>query len=158
MFRDIKELCPTPYDAIFAMVKGLKKYSKRKRFLIDMTTFGRLSLMNNKKVCFGCAASCAIQEISKTSFKPNKLYSLDLHTRAQITNFDAKQLRDFEDALDIARMGQLDILFHFYNLDSFHRIDYDNEFRLVNDNWESQLPAVIKIAKQIKKDMTRKEQ
>ena len=47
-------------EIIDAMITGLKKHSKRKDFEINMNTFGTIG----EEVCFGCAATCALQEIT----------------------------------------------------------------------------------------------
>lgn len=51
-------------DIIYFMVYSLIKQEERDRFVIDMDTYGAA----NGSFCFGCAATCALQEMSGVLF------------------------------------------------------------------------------------------
>lgn len=59
-------------DIIYFMVYSLIKQSERAEFKVDMDTYG----VSNKTFCFGCAATCAIQEMSGVRFEVEDTYSV----------------------------------------------------------------------------------
>ena len=113
---------PTPSAAIFAMVRGIKNQLKNDNFVINMSTFG--VYLQEKAICSGCAATCAIIEISgytenqvvdpdrgagmlvKPSEVGRKIYDDNIHT-----------LHTFEEAIDEVRKGDIYRLLYWYGFD-----------------------------------------
>jgi hypothetical protein len=57
--RRIKDIVSKPSQLIIAMCDGLEKQNKRRSFRVRMDTFGA----SRGKVCYGCAATCALSDI-----------------------------------------------------------------------------------------------
>lgn len=115
MKKKFKDLLPKPSDAVQAMVDGLLKQSKRKKFVINMGTFGDFA--DEHKVCFGCAATCTIQEATKINFTSGvKEHIRSLEGRATILNWDIEDLCLFENAIDSLRLLYIGSLFNYYNI------------------------------------------
>lgn len=51
-----------PSVVVRAMINGLEKAQRRKSFVVDMWTY--FGLDDDEKVCVGCAATCALQELT----------------------------------------------------------------------------------------------
>jgi hypothetical protein len=66
-----------PSDYLEAMVVGLQELDNRPDFTILMTTFGFVEIVDDRKICFGCAANAAICEIIGTQY-PDVIASLEL--------------------------------------------------------------------------------
>jgi len=107
--RKIKDLAPKPSDALQAMVDGLKAQSKRDDFEIDMRTFG----MKGMTICFGCAATCAIQQLAGIDFTMKTGISCEMY-RAETLNLEIGEMSRFESVIDNARCGNLSNLLRFY--------------------------------------------
>lgn len=148
-----------PSIALKAMVAGLRKTIKRSTFVVDMGTFGSARHVNyddlqnktkkiakaiiNKKVCFGCASTCTIQELAKKNFTQKTI-------RDRHTNFNLLEQRDFELAMDSARQGRLMCLFQFCGVRESSW--FDDHFFLNNQNWVDQLGEVEKVITMLEKD------
>ena len=141
--QTFRELCKDKVStALQAMIDGLKFQSQRKDFRIDMSTFGDFSDSGDKEnpVCFGCAATCTIQQLLGVNFTDLRIESLKERSRLTIRNSD--DLDRFEDAIDNARMGDLIPIFDYMgNLDSHELID-DSQWILNTDDWQEQMPLV----------------
>ena len=113
-----------PSQIVRAMINGLYKQSKRENFQIDMRTFGanrRKMLaayhdysMPKRKTCFGCAATCALQEITGIMLTQDEI-SYTLY-RERAAGLDGT--RRFEQAVDYLRRGNL-LGFYEYCKDHF---------------------------------------
>ena len=114
--KSIKELCPKPSDAVMAMVNGLRKQSKRKNFRIRFSSFGSREYADgtDKIICFGCAATSAIQFIANKNFTGEEIDTRA--ERGEFLGFDKNELQDFEEAIDNLRNGWVRALFFFYGL------------------------------------------
>ena len=132
------------WKALQFMVDGLKRQSERKDFKVAMDTFGHYS----EGTCYGCAATCTIQEIAKKDL--NELSLDETESRAQDLKFDLKQLDRFESFIDDARIGNLENLFAFMKKNTLHKPSYDGRFYLNTNDWESQLPKVEKLIAELK--------
>ncbi len=112
----IKELAPKPSDALRAMINGLFNQDEREDFRIDMTSFGNIEVNEGREIdyCYGCAATCALQEIAHKNFVDSDIMSSG--SRARFLGFDYDELSDFEYAMEEARNGLLLRLFKFYNI------------------------------------------
>lgn len=148
--KTIKELIKSkPSIALQGMVDGLLKQSKRKGFKINMNTYG----VDDFKICYGCAATCTVQQITKHNFKPGEIW-LRSH-RSQALNVEFDDLYAFEHAVNEARFGDMTKLFVYcdalgFYLSNFGWIDY--QFQLMDENWQEQLPAVRRVIKELKKN------
>jgi hypothetical protein len=83
-------------DVVAAMIGGLK--NPPPKFKIHMEFFGR----TNGTVCYGCAATCAVMQISGKVFTPENFY-----IRAKTTGYSFDDYLDFEIAVDSFRRGEL---------------------------------------------------
>jgi len=141
--QTFRELCKDKVStALQAMIDGLKFQSQRKDFRVDMSTFGAFHESRNKgnPVCFGCAATCTVQQLSKVNFTDSQIDSLE--ERSFLTIHNSNDLDRFEDAIDYARMGDLIPIFSYMgNLDSHELID-DSQWILNTDDWQEQMPLV----------------
>lgn len=131
-----------PSEALEAMVKGLLKADKRKTFKIDMRTFGQ----SIDGICFGCAATCTLQEASKHNFKPDEI--LCEKERSEAIKANRLDLHNFECYMDDARRGHFYYLFAFFDIP--YSFEFDHRFYL-NNNWKNKLPEVRKVIKEMKK-------
>lgn len=140
----LKAIKSKPSIALQHMVDGLLKQSRRKNFRISMGTFGS----GDGKICFGCAATCAIQNIAKINLTPATI-DYAWH-RAERTNMDFNELDEFEGVINEARSGHLKPLFRFCDImDS--PIAFEDNFNLWDDDWKQQLPQVRETIAKLKK-------
>lgn len=151
--KRIIDLVPKPSDAINAMVSGLLKQSARKDFIIDMTTFG----VTRGNICFGCAATCTLQEISSNNLATNIDISGPL-ARSITYNLEFHDVCRFEYAIDNLRCGILHPLLSFYNyahkeLDIIAVVEENSIVlsRLNNDNWHENISGYKQLANLLKK-------
>lgn len=139
--RRIKELAPKYSDAIRAMIDGLKKQSAREDFVIIMSTYGEFS----DNVCYGCAATCAIQGLSGKNFKGGEIDDED--SRSDYLDVDFDDMIEFELRIDNFRLGYDAPLKAFYNLEN---IEFPQpNWSLTTDNWQEELPKVEKYLKEV---------
>ena len=145
----------TPSDALQAMVDGLLRNSRRKDFKVDMGTFGRAA----DGICFGCAATCAVQEASGKQFVFEELRgiyglnsrfrNLSIGAQAECLGENYVKLATLENAIDGARQGYLRELFRYFGLGDEHRQGYDERFELKTHNWRDQLGAVCDLIEEL---------
>ena len=127
-----------------AMIEGLKKQDKRKGFTVDMGDFGGVYPIEgtSESMCFGCAATCAIQEYFGLDFDVNNIERIK--TRAAAVKVDGDVLRRFEGDVDMLRTGSTRVLSDFCRLSEtdkeFVHRKFDKLLPLVNDNWKDRLP------------------
>jgi len=149
--QTFRELCNGKVSAALqAMIDGLKLQSQRKDFRVDMSTFGTFYDPENKEipVCFGCAATCTVQQLSKVNFTDSQIDSLE--ERSFLTIQNSNDLDRFEDAIDCARMGNLISIFNYMdNLESYELSD-SNRWLLRTDDWQEQLPLVQDFVEMLK--------
>lgn len=148
---------PKPSDLLFAMIKGLEKQSKRKDFKIDMGTFGDARwVTGNKQICFGCAATCTIQEIAKKKLDPSNIaYLLD---RAKLLGFEEGELNQFESWVDLMRRGNDSSIYNSSTIEALEHL-YDcslpepieNLKPLHTRNWKKNIKAYRAYANQLKR-------
>ncbi len=130
------------------MIEGLKEYSQKPDFKINMSTFGDVDLKDG--ICVGCAATCALQKLFNVSFKPYEI--LGLKNRAYVLKQNLRLLDDFETCVDSIRSGLISLSlreFHFFSEQKLNekqiekiREAYAN-LRLkplINLSWEKNLP------------------
>lgn len=61
----IREKITKPSEMVRAMINGLRRQDEREDFHIKMDKWAGLGSLDGKPVCFGCAATCAVQELTK---------------------------------------------------------------------------------------------
>lgn len=131
---------------IMAMVNGLKK----EHVQVDMDTFASVKVRKGKKVCFGCAATNAICEIS--DYKPNvKDFARSNRLGVIIESTTHNFIQDFELALDYLRRGNIS----YYNgvatdlgIATIEEPDYYTKLpQMTNQNWRKVLPFYEALAK-----------
>ena len=164
--------------AIDAMILGLKIQNTRDGFSIDMGTFGMTSAQkheyddddeysdydygygddaeymaysnnSNTKVCFGCAATCALQYLTGMNLGTNSKVNTVLG-RSSFYGLEPQETKLFEYAIDHFRGGYPKSLISFYyNKDSeeFKNLEIQGflnptEWYLHTHNWEEQLNLV----------------
>ena len=88
----------TPYELIDAMIIGLKNPSCQ----INMITYGNVI----DGICFGCAATNAIQYLSGEKFTPDNI--IGGYNRAKYLKLDLNILDRFENAINYLRLGNID--------------------------------------------------
>jgi len=157
--KTFREILGKPSSALQAMVDGLREYSGRKDFVVDMGSYGHVE----GGICYGCAATCAVQKtlgldyLSVGYSYPRS--SKDLGSE-QLLGVDSRDLCAFETAIDQARKGDLWELMGYFNvdsdvLDSVMLVDrscttkWDRRFDL-EDNWREQLGVVEAVISEMK--------
>jgi len=141
--QTFRELCKDKVStALQAMIDGLKFQSQRKDFRVDMSTFGDFSDLGNRgnPVCFGCAATCTVQQLSKVNFTDSQINSLK--ERSRLTIRDSDDLDRFEYAIECARLGDLISIFDYMGARASRELIDDNRWLLRTDDWQEQLPLV----------------
>lgn len=89
-------------EIIMAMVNGLKEPAVK----VNMMTFGAAEYdQHDKLVCYGCAATNAICNITKVTFTPKTIG--DIKWRSAILHADVHFLERFESAIDYLRCGSI---------------------------------------------------
>lgn len=144
----IKEKCEGKvWKALQFMVDGLRRQSKRDDFKVDMDNFGYFDRRNN--VCYGCAATCSIQEISGINLSKNNIDFLE--NRSYALKIEDVELFDFECAIDDARQGDLESLFIFFDKNEiFSPSSFNERFFLTTRSWQTELPRVEQLISELK--------
>lgn len=152
---DIKKEVAKPSKALQFMIDGLRRQDERPTFFIDMDVYGetreyysirqlKYFRATKKNTCFGCAATCAIQEIASKN-----LTKRDMHAegRAHKLGYSYLKMREFEKAIDYARGGYLRKLFNFFALEfsNVHREKFQHRISLSTLNWREDIPQVEKL-------------
>jgi hypothetical protein len=118
-------------DVLDAMIQGLKNHPKN--FEVDMDVYGEFS----NEICFGCAATCTVMQISGVTFTPYDIG--DRADRAKVIKISEKDLDAFEWAIDSVRRG------YMWRLEKLIKIDLPVPIvplpRLSTLTWEEELPA-----------------
>ena len=133
--------------AVLVMIEGLKRQDKRQGFEVDMRSFGGITDPKHKAnsgtvLCFGCAATCAIQEYFGVDFDAYNI--LSVRARAGAVNTNEGVVCEFEDAIENLRADDAYCLSVFCALEepdcrlvSHH---FDCLPILNNDSWRDELP------------------
>lgn len=142
----IKDKISKPSQALQAMIDGLRTQSQRYDFKIRMGTFGH----SDGAICFGCAATCAVQEIAQTNLSVSAMhYFVD---RAAALNFELSGFAEFEGSIDTARYGDMGRLFEYFDLDYSKGQNYNIDLVLRDDDWEKVLPNYEALVARLEKD------
>ena len=130
----IKEQVPTISKAIRLMVTGLREIPNES-FKVAMGTFGVWN--ESKGICFGCAATCTIQQIASKRFEGKEIDWT--YSRAEYLSFDSKELDEFERMINEIRQGYFSVqVTSFYNLNCtvFQELEFDEELPCLSSNFE----------------------
>jgi hypothetical protein len=139
----IRELIKNkPSVALQAMVNGLQAQSNRDDFRIRMSTYGAYG----GGICYGCAATCALQELAQVNFDFPAISSLK--KRAAACSFSYEETDKFEAAIDNARLGELAGLFRFCEIPYMGGFDF--WFCLEDYSWVEELGKVEKAIAEMK--------
>lgn len=141
----IRNIISKPSEALQAMVDGLLKYSKRKNFRIRMSTFGSIDHAPgniNEYICYGCAATCALQQIANKDLNCGTNIG-NQEVRARQLGFSIKDENEFEEAMDIARRGNTIDLFYYFRLAPPNNNNLVHpSYGLQTSDWREQIPEV----------------
>lgn len=165
--KTFRELCDGKVSvALRAMCNGLVRHSRRKDFRIDMSSYGQRQAAESSSVCFGCAATCTVMEVTGYSFtngdlpyggeKTNtQVWNKSFRQQAALVDATTRDLRTFEEAINMARQGMLSALVRYMRA-SREFVDADAYsghygFSLRDGNWREQLPAVRKYIRKLEK-------
>jgi len=143
--RDILERKPS--KAIQCMVDGLNKQSQRSDFEVIMVTFGLW--VRKKGVCFGCAATCTIQEIAGRNLDARSIGELEF--RAFALGFEPADLERFEYAIDNLREGVPQTVFSYLGIDYPDELKKHDLPRLNTTDWREGIGQYIAYANELKK-------
>ncbi|MCK5608229.1 hypothetical protein KAR91_40485, partial [Candidatus Pacearchaeota archaeon] len=102
-------------------------------FKIDMTTFGNID--NN--VCYGCAATCALQQLYDVRFTSDNIFKRD-----RVLDIDMIALAQFENAVDMFRTGNINFTARYFRLPCGFQDTY--QWRMKTRNYKEQFPIVRK--------------
>ncbi len=137
-------LSMTAGEIIMAMVKGLEK----PQTLIDMGTYGATRVRDQKIVCYGCAATNTVCQISGVKFTPKNIDYTGDRARTIKSSYDF--LTNFEWAINELRKGYVEGYNEYAARGKFRRIQNPNNLylpRLHNDYTQDQLNVYKKLAK-----------
>ena len=146
--RKIKDIISKPSEALEAMVAGLLKQSQRADFIINMSTFGSENT-HDKRKCFGCAATCTIQQLAGKDLTPANISSEI--KRADALDFDYEDMESFEMAIESARHGGMWRLFKYFNMDCPEDLE-EAGFNLNTSDWDRQIDDVRKFIDVLKRE------
>lgn len=154
--KSIRDVLGKPSAAIRAMVKGLKKYDKKKDYNIDMGWYGYYDESGGP--CLVCAATCTVMEAMRKPIPKEKVGSFI--GRLECLGLEYLELFAFEKAMNEARKKNLDILFEFFGYEGetraadgttedwyveFSGTDYHDGY-MNSTNYKALLPDYLKIA------------
>lgn len=129
-----------PSNALQAMYDGLLKQDRRIDFVVNFRFFGGVL---SDRVCFGCAATCTLQEISQVDLNPGNITLVEKRARAY--GFEQTETIRFEMAMDCARHGNLYDLFGFCGLDCRESYCFMDGISMLAKNWKRQMPRLKKL-------------
>lgn len=153
--KTLRQLCKgKPSVALRAMCDGLRAADKRPGFIIAMWSYGHA----DKTFCYGCAATCTLQEITGVEFTPERLQvrrltQLSFNRQAAICKLSTPDVIEFEGAMEFARAGHLAYLYDFLGIATESRINPkpDENWRLWDNNWRTELPKVRAFIRKLEK-------
>lgn len=127
MARMIRDIISKPSEAVYYMIKGLLRHSKRPDFEVRMKHWYDTNL--DRTICYGCAASCAVQEITGVQFKAADYaggMTGQLAYHASCTGMEYKDLSDFERAVDQIRCGNVVPIFMYFDISCPKLVTYNS--------------------------------
>ena len=135
-----------PSRAIRAMCDGLQAQAKRPDFRILMDTFGS----HIRGVCYGCAATCAVQEAAGIQFGPENITG-NLR-RSSAIGCDRHDLAEFEAVVERLRNGNLISLGDYFGAD-LSRWNLDSRMALLGtNNWRDRIDGYYDVAEEMERE------
>lgn len=110
-----------------------------------MRTYGEV---DDKGTCFGCAATWTVQSALGRPMTPEEV-DANQYVRFADQRWRNSDIVAFEDAIDLARCGDLAGLFRYMRKSAKHDWSFDERFALSTGDWKSQLPAVRRLIKEL---------
>ena len=129
----IKDIISKPSQALKAMIDGLREQDARQDFKIDMGTYG---WVDPGKVCYGCAATCAVQKVTGINLD---IASISLENQAHRLGVEESDLDDFQTAIDTARSGSMAELFNYFGIFLDDMSQWDYRWCLLTDTWKEEI-------------------
>ena len=130
--------------AVAAMIEGLKQQDQRSDFTIDMSSYGEAfsSEEHGEKKCFGCAATCAIQQYFGVNFDIENISNC--YVRSIAINVPKHMVASFENAIEYLRNGRVWQLSEICELNIIDHEIVDREFNglpeLTDHFWKKHIP------------------
>lgn len=146
--KTIRARLKKPSAAVDAMIEGLLQQSKRTDFYVAMESFGGF----NGNTCFGCAATCTVQQIAGENLYAGQHPVLP-KDRAKILGFKEMDLTIFEMAIDEFRRGNPGKLLAYFRVPFFQEtkpVFTLLGFKLESRNWREQLDKVREYSEKLK--------
>lgn len=136
--KTFREILKKPSAAVRAMVDGLREIPGE-TFRVRMESFG----YSIGGVCYGCAATCAVQQATGKRFLPDQIGKLTV--TSIMLDIEVMDMGRFEWVIDSLRKGQFVHLANYFGVphESLCRcaLDRDALPELTNDNYLERLPA-----------------
>jgi len=155
-----KQLCNGKISvAIQAMIDGLEKQSQRPDFRVDMLSYSYTS----NRLCFGCAATCAVMELTKTDLD---ITNINTHRDIRLWPLiPVDEVIRFEFIMNQVRLNGFKYLFDSFGYPNWWQriilmiMGYTfiggtrltKNIRLDNYNWKERLPEFQKLADAFRK-------
>lgn len=136
--RTMYDLCDGKiWRAVEAMIDGLKTQSERPDFVVDMDSFGRVNNhpITREPVCFGCAATCTVQQLVGVNFDTNNVLQSCHTVKVDVMHLD---LVRFECVIEALRNGHLGPIFDYFKKDR-QLVQHRNLPVLRSYNWRENL-------------------
>jgi hypothetical protein len=141
-------------DSVNGILQGLKQFSNNPNFRIRMYTFGGVGSQpvwqDERPICVGCAATCAIQNISGVTFTQENISSY--RHLAVAVRFD--ELSAYEYAIDVFRRGSPAELIQLHEIDGVsvpaHIVNLMRCLYIVTEGHEESYPLLEEIIKELK--------
>ena len=124
--------------AIQAMIDGLFAADRRADFVIDMATYGSAS----DTICYGCAATCALQQITNCQLTHKTIYC-----KGQYLDDDIYFIRRFESAIDSFREGISVPLQVFCGV---HIPPHYHTWHLTTSNWKQEIYQIQEYVQELR--------
>ena len=142
--KTFRKLCKGKvWRAIQAMIDGLNYQSKRKDFTLDMASYG----YSVKEVCFACAATCAVQELTQLDLNSKEIAQ---DSQAVVLNVKESDLFYFEWAINLLRMGNLYGVFDYMKKGHLYKKTLYLLPALGSLTWEEDIDAYQNYANKLK--------
>lgn len=142
-----------PSDALAAMVRGLETQDSNDDLEINMMYY----IQKAGDTCFACAATCTLVElVQPTADQMEDLKRAadrcdEFEPQSIAFNLPYKVVQIFENAMDNARVGELDNLWNLLGLDPDTCQPFMTRFpQLNNHNWRHQLPGMKVVIERMK--------
>ena len=153
----IKDIAKAPSEVLALMIRGLQRQSERDTFCVAFQSFGSVLLDDN--VCFGCAATCVIQEIAGKDFTPTVSIRMPDTRKVYLGIEDTiDAFTAFERAVDSIRRGTWSHLFAWYQISIRGHMDELNHIFMplvINPmedlTWRKLIPVVENIIIQLRR-------